>query len=120
MAFIHADFCQLDELQRELDNLEKLIDTREDEIYTRHKELIAKRDDLQTRTEATRQKLLADKRAVIEKNQARAQMLSKLTAEGNIREARRVEMDLDAERDTPGANVYYTSYVHDLQMFVLS
>jgi hypothetical protein len=120
MAFIHADFRQLDELQRELDNLEKLIDTREDEIYTRHKELIAKRDYLQTKTEERRQKLIADKREAIQKNQARAQMLTKLTAEGNIREARRVEMDLDAERDTPGANVYYTSYVHDLLMFVLS
>jgi len=31
MAFIHADFSQLEELQRELDNLEKLIDSREDE-----------------------------------------------------------------------------------------
>ncbi len=120
MAFIHADFGQLEELQREFDNLEKLIDSREDETYKHHKELIAKRDDLQTRTEERRQKLIADKRAVIEKNQARAQMLTKLTAEGNIREARRVEMDLDTERDTPGANVYYTSYVHDLLMFVLS
>jgi hypothetical protein len=120
MAFIHADFRQLDELQRELENLEKHIDTREDEIYTRHKELIAKRDYLQTKTEERRQKFLADKREAIAKNQARAQMLTKLTAEGNIREARRVEMDLDAERDAPGANVNYTSYAHDLLVFVLS
>jgi hypothetical protein len=120
MAFIYADLSQLEELQRELDNLEKLIDSREDETYKRHKELIAKRDYLQTKTEERRQKLISDKKALIQKNQARAQMLTKLTAEGNIREARRLEMDLDAERDSPGANVYYTSYVHDLLMFVLS